>query len=213
MKFLFDMLVVDNSPLDEDIIKYAHRLLMAFSEHEKSGGVYRQSDEAASHGIRLETDAEYKQSVKDAKRLKPNRPPPERTTKPLFSWKFVRGGWVPIYMKRVVELYNSDIQTAMEKDHYPRPIDLAAKYCNFFVCIHPFEDGNGRMCRLIMNTILLEYASSIVAIGVGVGERERYLEQAFKANTKQDQDDVSWDEQSSHHDLRVMIMQKMSFKL
>jgi hypothetical protein len=67
-----------------------------------------------------------------------------------------------------------------------------------------------------LNTVLLKYVSSIVAIGVGVSERERYLEQACKANaifTKQDHDDVPWEEQTSHHDLRAMITLNMGIRL
>jgi len=32
----------------------------------------------------------------------------------------------------------------------------AAKYCHKFVNIHPFADGNGRTCRIILNGILLQ---------------------------------------------------------
>ncbi|KAI0474022.1 hypothetical protein GGR56DRAFT_650010 [Xylariaceae sp. FL0804] len=31
------------------------------------------------------------------------------------------------------------------------PFDLAAYYCDRFVNVRPFRDGNGRMCRLIPN--------------------------------------------------------------
>jgi len=34
------------------------------------------------------------------------------------------------------------------------PYVLASKYCHKFVNIHPFLDGDGRMCRLIMNGLL-----------------------------------------------------------
>jgi Fic family protein len=37
------------------------------------------------------------------------------------------------------------------------PIILAAAFHHEFVCIHPFEDGNGRMSRLLMNFILLRF--------------------------------------------------------
>lgn len=57
---------------------------MELSDHEETSGVYRKSDEAASHGAWLENDLEYERRVKDVKRLKPNRPPPERLIKPLF---------------------------------------------------------------------------------------------------------------------------------
>lgn len=87
-KYPLDTIVLQDIPLDEDIIKETHRILMRFSEHEASGGMYRESDEAASHGQRPETDEEYEKRVKDCKRLKPNRPVPEREQVPLFSSKF-----------------------------------------------------------------------------------------------------------------------------
>ena len=34
-----------------------------------------------------------------------------------------------------------------------------------FVIIHPFLDGNDRMCRLILNAILLRYAGVVVCLG------------------------------------------------
>lgn len=49
------------------------------------------------------------------------------------------------------------------------PFMLAAKYFDRFVNIHPFKDGNGRMCRLILNAILIEYAG----IAVPLGEKNR----------------------------------------
>ncbi|KAI9742613.1 MAG: hypothetical protein M1818_003754 [Claussenomyces sp. TS43310] len=68
MGYLVDVLVVKDEPLSEAIIKEAHHILMSFSEHEETGGVYRDTDEAASHGLRPETDSEYQQRVKDARR-------------------------------------------------------------------------------------------------------------------------------------------------
>jgi Fic family protein len=192
MKYIIDMLVVKDVPLDESIIRETHRLLMEYSDHEETGGVYRSSDEAASHGLRLETDEEYNARVKIARKLKPNRAPSERMTKPLFFSKFVRGGSVPVYMGKLVEEFNKDIQFAEENGSMD-PIDLATKYCNSFVCTHPFEDGNGRICRLIMNSILLKYTGTVVEIGVDANEREKYIEQAFNANrefTKEDQEDI-----------------------
>lgn len=34
-----------------------------------------------------------------------------------------------------------------------------------FVIMHPFLDGNDRMCRLILNAILLRYAGAVVRLG------------------------------------------------
>lgn len=68
-------------------MKYTHRLLMELSEHEETSGVYRESNEEATHGARFETDLEYERQVRDAKRLKPNGPPPQRMIKTLLLLK------------------------------------------------------------------------------------------------------------------------------
>jgi hypothetical protein len=56
------------------------------------------------------------------------------------------------------------------------PFSLASKYSLKFVEIHPFQDGNGRMCRLILNAILLRYAGIVVAIGETEEERVEYID-------------------------------------
>jgi hypothetical protein len=55
------------------------------------------------------------------------------------------------------------------------PFSLASKYSLKFVEIHPFQDGNGRMCRLILNAILLRYAGIVVAIGETEVDRYEYI--------------------------------------
>lgn len=50
-----------------------------------------------------------------------------------------------------------------EKD-YEKIISLAAKLSHRFVCIHPFENGNGRISRLLINAILLRAGLPVIAI-------------------------------------------------
>jgi hypothetical protein len=215
MKYIIDMIVVKDALLDEAIVKKTHRLLMEHSDHEDIGGVYRTSDEAASHGMRLETDKEYNARVQITRKLKPNRPPPERMSKPLFFSKFVRGGSVPLFMSELVRDINREIQLAEEIGEID-PIDIATKLCNAFVCIHPFEDGNGRVCRLLMNAVLLKYTGTVVEIGAEPEEREKYLEQAYYANkefTKEDQEDIPWERRISHKNLAAVVVQKLTVRL
>ena len=52
---------------------------------------------------------------------------------------------------------------------------MAAKYSNGFVQIHPFEDGSGRVARLILNAILLKYAEIVVSNGEHEDARAEYI--------------------------------------
>ena len=61
------------------------------------------------------------------------------------------------------------------------PIVIAATFHYRFVRIHPFDDGNGRMARLLMNMILIKHGYTVAV--VPVEERGQYigmLEQADK---------------------------------
>jgi len=189
-------------------------LLMKLSDYEETGGVYRESDEVATHGAWFETDLEYERRVRDVKRRKLNQPPPQRMVKPLFFSKFVCGASVPIYIKKIVEQYAKDTERAEERERIFH-VDLAPKYCHFLVCIHPFEDGNGRLCRLLMNAILLEYADTIVTIGGNAAGRRICIE-AVQANgdfTEQEYRDIPWEEQTDHRGLGAMILQKVLEKM
>ncbi|RSM17914.1 hypothetical protein CDV31_003340 [Fusarium ambrosium] len=77
-------------------------------------------------------------------------------------------------MKNMINSLSNDIKAAMDTGEVD-PIALAAKYCHIFVNIHPFLDGNGRTCRLILNAILFKYGDTIVCIGEEDEDREEYL--------------------------------------
>ncbi|MFH1055708.1 MAG: Fic family protein [Candidatus Altiarchaeota archaeon] len=69
-------------------------------------------------------------------------------------------------LKELVEWYKKS------KNRY-HPIVLAAVVHNQFESIHPFEDGNGRVGRLLMNNILLKHGLPPVNIEVK-SDREYY---------------------------------------
>jgi Fic family protein len=83
-------------------------------------------------------------------------------------------------MKKMVKDFNKDIAEAEFKEEID-PFFLAAKYSNEFVQIHPFEDGNGRVSRLILNPILLKYAGIVVSIGKYEDARAEYIGIASRA--------------------------------
>jgi Fic family protein len=60
------------------------------------------------------------------------------------------------------------------------PVRLAAEFHYRFVCIHPFDDGNGRVARLMMNYILMKY--NLPPVIIKSDNKEAYLTALQKAD-------------------------------
>ncbi|KAM0425089.1 hypothetical protein ACHAPT_009649 [Fusarium lateritium] len=109
---------------------------------------------------------------------------------------------VPAAMRNMISSFEDDIKAAVEAGEID-PVALSAKYCHKFVNIHPFLDGNGRICRLILNSILLKYGGSLVSIGEQDEDREEYLQIAsnasFAEGNQEDMDDVPEEYRPKHH--------------
>jgi Fic family protein len=61
------------------------------------------------------------------------------------------------------------------------PILLAAEFHYRFVRIHPFDDGNGRMARMLMNFILMQYGYPPVIIKTE--DKQNYIRALEQADT------------------------------
>ena len=61
---------------------------------------------------------------------------------------------------------------------------IAAAFHYRFVRIHPFDDGNGRMARLLMNMILIKHGYTIAIIPIQ--ERSRYIELLEQCDKSED---------------------------
>ena len=83
---------------------------------------------------------------------------------------------VPIQMQALMEWYR-DEQTALH------PVTLAAMFHYKFVRIHPFDDGNGRVSRLLMNYILL--AHKLPPVVIKSSDKQNYLHALHLADTGQ----------------------------
>jgi Fic family protein len=66
------------------------------------------------------------------------------------------------------------------------PIVLAADMHEKIVTVHPFIDGNGRTCRLIMNLILLANGFTVGVLKGDVKSRMKYYTALEEAQTKND---------------------------
>lgn len=64
------------------------------------------------------------------------------------------------------------------------PIIIAATFHYRFVRIHPFDDGNGRMARLLMNAILIKHGYTVAI--VPREERDRYIRTLEQADQSED---------------------------
>lgn len=72
---------------------------------------------------------------------------------------------VALLLKELVGWYNKN------KGKYP-PIVLAAVVHNQFEEIHPFQDGNGRVGRLLLNNILIKH--NLAPVNIQLKNREEY---------------------------------------
>ena len=81
----------------------------------------------------------------------------------------------PALMADLVEWYNSE-----ESKGKLSPVELAALFHYRYIRIHPFEDGNGRMARLIVNYILARHDYPMIVVR-SRGKKE-YLEALHQAD-------------------------------
>lgn len=79
----------------------------------------------------------------------------------------------PALMSDLLKWYNDNIESM-------HPVQLAAEFHYRFVCIHPFDDGNGRVARLIMNYILLK--NDYPPVIIKTEDKENYLTALQKAD-------------------------------
>lgn len=65
----------------------------------------------------------------------------------------------PALMTQLIEWYNQE-----EKRGVLTPVELAALLHYRYIRIHPFEDGNGRIARLLVNYVLLRHGYPMIVI-------------------------------------------------
>ncbi len=69
------------------------------------------------------------------------------------------------------------------------PVEIASRFHHQFTAIHPFDDGNGRMSRLLMNLMLMQggYPPTVVRLG----ERDDYLAALRRADRGEYEDFIT----------------------
>jgi Fic family protein len=82
----------------------------------------------------------------------------------------------PIRMGELVQWYREQ-----EENKLLHPVELAALFHYKFVCIHPFDDGNGRISRLLMNYVLLR--NNLPPVVIKSAAKTNYLRALHEADT------------------------------
>lgn len=82
----------------------------------------------------------------------------------------------PILMGELIDWYRSE-----EQKKELHPVALAALMHYKFVRIHPFDDGNGRISRLLMNYIL--FKTNLPPVVIKSNDKRNYLSALNKADT------------------------------
>lgn len=149
LQYIIDAALNRDQPLTEEVIKETHRILC----------------EGISLGREFGNDAREKGSYAGVYR-----------TVDVFagSTSFTQPHDVPKEMQIFINDFHDDVY-AREDSGKLDPFYLAADACQDFVMIHPFLDGNGRMCRLLLNAYLIRYAGVVMNIGEHDAERSEYM--------------------------------------
>lgn len=79
----------------------------------------------------------------------------------------------PILMNELMQWYRAE-------ENNLHPVTLAAMLHYKFVRIHPFDDGNGRVSRLLMNYVLLK--NNLPAVVIKSKEKNKYLQALHEAD-------------------------------
>ncbi|MCB0845963.1 MAG: Fic family protein [Bacteroidetes bacterium] len=83
------------------------------------------------------------------------------------------------------------------------PILLAAEFHYKFIRIHPFDDGNGRTARILMNFILMQFGYPPVIIKTE--DKENYFAALRQADAGQIAPFIEYIAQNLAHSLEIMI--------
>ena len=150
----------DGQPLSESFIRNLHRVLL-----KEPYEVETVADDGRNTRRPIAVGA-YKSTANDV------------VTSTGETYYFTPPEQVPHAMGALVDWYHSQ---EADGEH---PIIIAAVFHYRFVRIHPFDDGNGRMARLLMNRILLRHGYPLAI--VRQDRRDRYLQELERADQTED---------------------------
>lgn len=179
VKWIEDI-VKEERPLTENFIRELHTLLLKESYEKKS---------ISSEGIittRRITIGKYKTAANHV------------LTQTGEIFYFATPEETPAKMGDLMTWYQEE-----QSESDVQPILLAAEFHYRFIRIHPFDDGNGRTARLIMNFILMRFGYPPVIIRTD--DKENYFNVLRLADAGNLQPFVEYMAQNLVHSLEIMI--------
>ncbi|GAB1855896.1 hypothetical protein MHTCC0001_07310 [Flavobacteriaceae bacterium MHTCC 0001] len=165
MDFIFD-LVKSNRPLTSNFIKQLHQLV---TQHQD----YTEAINTLGQRVNIELlKGEFKTSENN----------PRRADGKLFLY------CPPIHVNseidKLINIYNT-----IEQENI-NPIIIASWFHHAFTQIHPFQDGNGRIARLLASLILIK--NGLLPFTVKRTEKVKYINALEKADNESPQDLVTF---------------------
>lgn len=113
-------------------------------------------------------------------------------------FRFATPEETPAKMTDLLNWYNEKIE-----DEDVNPILLAAEFHYKFIRIHPFDDGNGRTARIIMNFVLMKYGFPPTIIKTQ--DKENYFAALRLADAGNIEAFIHYITQNLVHSLELMI--------
>ena len=152
--------ISDDRELNEVFIRNLHRILLK-EPYEKEA-----KTPEGQRVIRIISIGDYKTT------------PNNVTTSTGETYYFTPPDQVKSAMGDLIDWYRTKER---EREH---PIIIAATFHYRFVRIHPFDDGNGRMARLLMNMILIKHGYTVSLIRQE--NRDDYINHLEQADKTED---------------------------
>lgn len=113
-------------------------------------------------------------------------------------FRFASPEETPAKMHDLMNWYQEQVQ---EDDL--NPVLLAAKFHYKFILIHPFDDGNGRIARILMNFILMQFQYASVIIKTN--DKANYFVALQQADAGHLEPFIDYIAKNLNHSLEIMI--------
>jgi fido (protein-threonine AMPylation protein) len=136
LKYMVHRMVINGEQLSEEILKETHQILTHGIDAENE-----ERDGSETYGGVYRTD--------------------------MVGWGFTNFAApkdIPRKVAAAIDDFNAAAKEA-EMKKFMDPYAFSSKYYHTILNIHPFLDGNSRLCRLLLNTILLKYTGIMIPIG------------------------------------------------